>query len=47
MAMPVGSMVKKFRSEFDELLASTGPSLDEVSRIGAVVGAPETLGAST
>src|SRR4051794_32377413 len=47
MAMPVGSMVKKFRAEFDELLATTGPALDDVSRIGAVVGAPETLGAST
>jgi NADH-quinone oxidoreductase subunit F len=47
MAMPVGSMVRKFRDEFEELLEQTGPALDEVSRIGAVVGAPQTLGAST
>jgi NADH-quinone oxidoreductase subunit F len=47
MAMPVGSMVQKFRAEFEELLERTGPPLDEVSRIGAVQGAVETLGAST
>jgi NADH-quinone oxidoreductase subunit F len=47
MAMPVGSMVRKFRGEFEELLEREGPPLDEVSRIGAVQGAVETLGAST
>jgi NADH-quinone oxidoreductase subunit F len=47
MAMPVGSMVQKFRAEFEQLIAGTGPELDDLSRIGAVQGAPETLGAST
>ena len=47
MAMPVGAMVQKFRGEFEEMLASHGPELDELSRIGAVQGAVETLGAST
>ena len=47
MAMPVGSMVRTFRDEFEQLLESAGPDLDEVSRIAAVQGAVETLGAST
>jgi NADH-quinone oxidoreductase subunit F len=47
MAMPVGAMVQRFRGEFEEMIAGTGPELDEVSRIGAVQGAAETLGAST
>jgi NADH-quinone oxidoreductase subunit F len=42
MAMPVGSMVQKFRAEFEEL-SYTGDT--EVARIGAVVGAPEQIGA--
>jgi NADH-quinone oxidoreductase subunit F len=47
MAMPVGAMVQRFRGEFEEMIAGAGPELDEVSRIGAVQGAAETLGAST
>jgi NADH-quinone oxidoreductase subunit F len=42
MAMPVGSMVQKFRSEFEELSYTEDT---EVSRIGAVVGSPEQIGA--
>jgi NADH-quinone oxidoreductase subunit F len=42
MAMPVGAMVRKFRDEFEELMYAEG---DELGRIGAVVGAPETAGA--
>jgi NADH-quinone oxidoreductase subunit F len=42
MAMPVGAMVRKFREEFEELMYAEG---DELGRIGAVVGAPETAGA--
>jgi NADH-quinone oxidoreductase subunit F len=42
MAMPVGSMVKKFRAEFEELSYTQDT---EVARIGAVVGAPEEIGA--
>jgi NADH-quinone oxidoreductase subunit F len=45
MAMPVSAMVKKFRDEFERAIAEQGPRLDEVSRIGAVQGAPETIGA--
>jgi len=43
MAMPVSAMVKKFRGEFEETIASAA----EASRIAAVQGAPETLGAAT
>jgi NADH-quinone oxidoreductase subunit F len=46
MAMPVGAMVRKFRDEFERVIAETGPSLDDVSRIAAVQGPAETLGAS-
>jgi NADH-quinone oxidoreductase subunit F len=42
MAMPVGAMVRKFRDEFEQLMYAEG---DELGRIGAVVGAPETAGA--
>jgi NADH-quinone oxidoreductase subunit F len=42
MAMPVSAMVKKFRSEFEELAYTEGT---EVERIGAVVGDPEQIGA--
>jgi NADH-quinone oxidoreductase subunit F len=45
MAMPVSAMVTKFRDEFERTIAETGPPLDEVSRIAAVQGAPETIGA--
>src|SRR3954447_12307045 len=47
MAMPVGAMVRKFRDEFERVMAEAGPPLEDESRIGAVQGAPETLGAST
>jgi len=43
MAMPVSAMVKKFRPEFEEAMASAA----EESRIAAVQGVPETLGAAT
>jgi NADH-quinone oxidoreductase subunit F len=42
MAMPVGAMVRKFRDEFEQLLYTQDT---EVDRIGAVVGAPEQIGA--
>jgi NADH-quinone oxidoreductase subunit F len=42
MAMPVGSMVRRFRDDFESLMYAEG---DELGRIGAVVGAPETAGA--
>jgi NADH-quinone oxidoreductase subunit F len=42
MAMPVGAMVRKFRAEFEELAYTQDT---EVDRIGAVVGAPEQIGA--
>jgi NADH-quinone oxidoreductase subunit F len=47
MAMPVGAMVRKFRDEFERMIAAAGPDLDAASRIAAVQGPPETLGAST
>ena len=45
MAMPVGAMVRKFREEFERAIEETGPKLDETSRIAAVQGAVETIGA--
>jgi NADH-quinone oxidoreductase subunit F len=42
MAMPVGAMVRKFRQEFEELAYTHEGDVD---RIGAVVGAPEQIGA--
>jgi NADH-quinone oxidoreductase subunit F len=45
MAMPVAAMVDKFRDEFERAIAESGPQLDEASRIAAVQGAPETIGA--
>ncbi len=42
MAMPVSAMVKKFRSEFEELAYTENT---EVERIGAVVGSPKEIGA--
>jgi NADH-quinone oxidoreductase subunit F len=46
MAMPVSAMVRKFRDEFEQVIAESGPPLVERSRIAAVQGAPETMGAS-
>jgi NADH-quinone oxidoreductase subunit F len=43
MAMPVGAMVRKFRGEFEDVIAGAG----EESRIAVVQGTPETLGAAT
>jgi len=44
MAMPVGAMVRKFREEFEEVMADPELVLDPHA---VVQGAPETLGAST
>jgi NADH-quinone oxidoreductase subunit F len=44
MAMPVGEMVRKFREEFEEVMADPDLVLDPHA---VVRGAPETLGAST
>jgi NADH-quinone oxidoreductase subunit F len=40
MAMPVGAMVRKFRSEFDEMVAGAS----SLSRLGPVLGDVETVG---
>jgi len=48
MAMPVGAMVRKFRDEFEEVIAAASegePAVGE--RLPVVQGAPETLGAAT
>jgi NADH-quinone oxidoreductase subunit F len=47
MAMPVGSMVRKFRDEFDRALERREEELDELTRIGVVQGSPRQLGAAT
>jgi len=47
MAMPVGSMVRKFRDEFELVMAAAGPSLEDDSRLAAVQGSTEALGATT
>jgi NADH-quinone oxidoreductase subunit F len=44
MAMPVGAMVRKFRDEFEQVMADPELVLDPHA---VVRGAPETLGAST
>jgi len=44
MAMPVGAMVRKFRDEFEEVMANPELVLDPHA---VVQGAPETLGAAT
>jgi NADH-quinone oxidoreductase subunit F len=44
MAMPVGAMVRKFREEFEDVMANPELVLDPHA---VVRGAPETLGAST
>ena len=46
MAMPVGAMVRKFRDEFEQVIAEAGSPLED-NRIAAVQGIPETLGAAT
>ena len=46
MAMPVSAMVRKFRDEFEQVMAEAGPELDS-ARIAAVQGPAETLGAAT
>ncbi|MEX0972908.1 MAG: NADH-quinone oxidoreductase subunit NuoF [Solirubrobacterales bacterium] len=46
MAMPVSAMVRKFRDEFEQVIAEAGPALDS-ARIAAVQGPAETLGAAT
>ena len=43
MAMPVGAMVRKFRNEFEQVMAQAA----DTDRIAAVQGAPQTLGATT
>ena len=46
MAMPVGAMVRKFRDEFEEVIAEAGRTgRRQPDRV--VQGSPETLGAST
>jgi NADH-quinone oxidoreductase subunit F len=47
MAMPVGAMVRKFRDEFEQVIAEAGGRLDDEARISVVQAAPETLGAAT
>jgi NADH-quinone oxidoreductase subunit F len=44
MAMPVGAMVRKFREEFEDVMANSDLVLDPHA---VVQGAPETLGAQT
>jgi len=44
MAMPVGAMVRKFRDEFEQVMANPELALDPHA---VVRGAPETLGATT
>ena len=39
-------MVRKFREEFEQVIAEAGPQLDDASRISVVQGSPQTLGAS-
>jgi len=46
MAMPIGSMVRKFREEFEEVIAAAGPDT-ETERLNVVRAPAETLGAST
>jgi hypothetical protein len=47
MAMPVGAMVRKFRDEFEEVIAAAGPVFEADERLTVVQGPPETLGAQT
>src|SRR5829696_8266466 len=47
MAMPVGAMVRKFRSEFEDVISAAEADRIPVGREDAVQGAPQTLGAAT
>jgi NADH-quinone oxidoreductase subunit F len=48
MAMPVGAMVRKFRDEFEDVIAAASEGETAVGeRLPVVQGAPETLGAAT
>jgi NADH-quinone oxidoreductase subunit F len=44
MAMPVGAMVRKFRDEFEQVMAEASGSLAEPERIAAVQAPPEAIG---
>jgi NADH-quinone oxidoreductase subunit F len=46
MAMPVGAMVRKFRQEFEDVMAEAGEP-QAIDPHAVVLGAPETLGAAT
>jgi NADH-quinone oxidoreductase subunit F len=46
MAMPVGAMVRKFRQEFEDVMAEAGER-QTIDPHLVVKAAPETLGAST
>ncbi len=46
MAMPVGAMVRKFRDEFEQVMAAAGEP-QSIDPHVIVRGAPETLGAAT
>jgi NADH-quinone oxidoreductase subunit F len=46
MAMPVGAMVRKFRQEFEDVMAEAGEA-QTIDPHLVVKAAPETLGAST
>jgi NADH-quinone oxidoreductase subunit F len=45
MAMPVGAMVRKFRQEFEDVIAAAGPPVED--HLAVVQGPAETLGAAT
>jgi NADH-quinone oxidoreductase subunit F len=47
MAMPVGAMVRKFRQEFEDVIAAASDAPADPERIAVVQGARETLGAAT
>jgi NADH-quinone oxidoreductase subunit F len=46
MAMPVAAMVRKFRPEFEEVIANAGSPLEDATHLAPVQGPAETLGAS-
>jgi NADH-quinone oxidoreductase subunit F len=47
MAMPVGAMVRKFRPEFEQVIAAASGEPAGAERIAVVQGPAETLGAAT
>jgi NADH-quinone oxidoreductase subunit F len=47
MAMPVGAMVRKFRPEFEQVIAEASGEPADTERIAVVQGPAETLGAAT